>query len=103
MKIGVDIAYIPRFKDVDEHFIKRILTDDEMIQYQKLSSEKKILFLAGRWASKEAIYKANNNNEYLHYSILNEENGKPYVKNHPEIKISISHDNDYVVAFVIEE
>lgn len=103
MKIGVDIAYIPRFKDVDEHFIKRILTDDEMIQYQKLSSEKKILFLAGRWASKEAIYKANNNNEYLHYSILNEENGKPYVKDHPEIKISISHDNDYVVAFVIEE
>lgn len=103
MRIGVDIAYIPRFKDVDEHFIKRILTNDEIIQYQKLSSEKRILFLAGRWASKEAIYKANNKNDYLHYTILNEENGKPYVKNHPEIKISISHDNDYVVAFVIEE
>lgn len=103
MKIGVDIACISRFKKVDEHFINRVLTAEESKVYDDLPTEKKILFLAGRWASKEAIFKALNNPNYLNYSILNDNNGRPYVLNHPEINISLSHDGDYVVSFVIIE
>ncbi|MBE6136765.1 MAG: holo-ACP synthase [Erysipelotrichaceae bacterium] len=100
MDIGVDITLISRFNDRSEKFINTILTEEERKIYDALKEERKKVFLATRWASKEAIFKATQDRNYLGYSILNEENGKPYVLNHPEIKISISHDGDFVVAFV---
>lgn len=101
MNIGIDIVKISRFENKDIHFIKRVLTEKELLVYNNLIEEKKTQYLASRWASKEAIYKANKDEHYLSYSILNKENGEPYVDDHEEIKISISHDGEYAVASVL--
>lgn len=101
MNIGIDIVKISRFENKDIHFIKRVLTEKELLVYNNLIEEKKTQYLASRWASKEAIYKANKDEHYLSYSILNKENGEPYVDGHEEIKISISHDGEYAVASVL--
>lgn len=101
MNIGIDLAKISRFENKDIHFIKRVLTEKELLVYNNLIEEKKTQYLASRWASKEAIYKANHDEHYLSYSILNKENGEPYVDDHEEIKISISHDGEYVIASIL--
>ena len=101
MNIGIDIVKISRFENKDIHFIKRVLTEKELLVYNNLIEEKKTQYLASRWASKEAIFKANKDEHYLSYSILNKENGEPYVDDHEEIKISISHDGEYAVASVL--
>ena len=82
MEIGVDIVKIDRLKDVDQHFINRVYTQEEINVYNSLSSDKKIVFLASRWAVKEAIFKANNQKDYLSYGCVNDINGKPYIVNH---------------------
>ena len=101
MNIGIDIVKISRFENKDIHFIKRVLTEKELLVYNNLLEEKKAQYLASRWASKEAIYKANHDEHYLSYSILNKDNGEPYVDGHEEIKISISNDGEYAVASVL--
>lgn len=101
MNIGIDIVKISRFENKDIHFIKRVLTEKELLVYKNLLEEKKTQYLASRWASKEAIFKANHDEHYLSYSILNKENGEPYVDDHEEIKISISHDGEYVIASIL--
>ena len=101
MNIGIDLAKISRFENKDIHFIKRVLTEKELLVYNNLLEEKKTQYLASRWASKEAIFKANHDEHYLSYSILNKDNGEPYVDGHEEIKISISHDGEYAVASVL--
>ncbi len=99
--IGTDIVYIPRI-ELKESLIRYILTDDEYTQYLLLKNDKRRKeYLAGRFAAKEAIFKATQDPNYLSYSILNEDNGRPYVKNYPEIQISLSHDGEYALAFII--
>lgn len=101
MEVGIDLVKKERFLNVDDYFIKRVYTKEEIDLYLTLSDLKKIDFLSSRWAIKEAIYKALGVKDYLHYSILNDENGKPFVLNHQEIKVSISHEDDYVIGIVI--
>lgn len=101
MNVGIDIVKISRFENKDIHFIKRVLTEKELLVYNNLLEEKKAQYLASRWACKEAIFKANKDEHYLSYSILNKDNGEPYVDGHEEIKISISHDGEYAVASVL--
>lgn len=101
MNIGIDIVKISRFENKDIHFIKRVLTEKELLVYNNLLEEKKAQYLASRWACKEAIFKTNKDEHYLSYSILNKDNGEPYVDGHEEIKISISHDGEYAVASVL--
>ncbi len=99
--IGTDIVYIPRI-ELKESLIRYILTEDEYTQFLLLKNDKRRKeYLAGRFAAKEAIFKATQDPNYLSYSILNEDNGRPYVKNHPEIQISLSHDGEYALAFII--
>lgn len=98
--IGIDIVEIDRIK-LGSAFIKHILTPDEQ---QELSSRHneyaKKEYIAGRFAAKEAIFKATQDQTYLNYSCLNEKSGKPYIKDHPEIEISISHDGGIATAIV---
>ncbi len=99
--IGTDIVYIPRI-ELKESFIRYILTDEEYSEYILINNDKRRKeYIAGRFASKEAIFKATQDKNYLSYSILNKENGSPYVKDHPEIQISISHDGEYALAFIV--
>ena len=101
MEVGIDLVLVSRFINKSEHFINRVLTEKELSLYSLLNEEKRIIFLASRWACKEAIYKATQDEKYLSYSILNNEKGKPYVDGFPNMSISISHDGDYVIAICI--
>ncbi len=75
-----------------------------------------ISFLAGRWAAKEAVGKALGVGLKCGISnieVLNDLNGVPYVTLHKDaktqakllgverIELSISHEKDYSVAFVV--
>ncbi len=103
MEIGVDIANISDFIGKDEQFYRFFLKDNEYKKFSTFKSEKrKAEYAAARWACKEAIFKATQDNKYMFYRIENDENGKPYVIDHPELKVSISHHGDYAVATVLK-
>jgi holo-[acyl-carrier protein] synthase len=106
MGIGIDIVFIPRLHDKDT-LAKRILSEAEWAQY--ILRKDKDQFLAGRFAAKEAYFKARHqglgNIPMRDVSILNEPSGAPVLshdgKTYP---VSISHDGDYAIAIVhIEE
>ena len=92
--IGCDITLITRFDlDLDQK-AKKILTQHEYIEFE--SNANKRNYLAGRWAAKEAIFKATGRT--TNFSILNDQSGKPYVLEDQKINVSISHDGDYAMA-----
>ncbi len=117
--VGVDIVEIDRFKELLEkwgdHFLKKIFTERE-IDYC-LSKRNSHQHLAGRFAVKEAISKAIStgwagNFRWKDVEVLNDKSGKPFVSFHNKLKeelnsccvhISISHSNNYAVAFAIIE
>lgn len=99
--IGVDIVKISRFNDVNEHFIDRILTKEEKKEY--LTRVDKVKYLATRFAAKEAYFKATQDPHYLNISILNKENGAPYILNKENIHLSLSDEDEYAVAYLILE
>lgn len=116
--IGVDIIEIDRIAALQQRqpsFQKRILTDLECEQIETLSSKRKIEFLAGRFASKEAFSKALGTGigqevSWQDVSIINTELGAPRLIWHQQkdlsnlhIHLSISHSKHYVVAQVIIE
>ncbi|PKK96771.1 MAG: holo-[acyl-carrier-protein] synthase [Tenericutes bacterium HGW-Tenericutes-3] len=112
--IGIDLVDLMRIKElVNDRFINRILSDDELKVYHDLTSEKtKLSYLGGRFASKEAIFKAikkgPGKTNYKDFSVLNDENGVPYVKTnfftHGEIiHISITHTDNQAISYVMIE
>lgn len=110
--IGTDIIEIERIKKIrhQDRFIEKILSQQERNLYETfLHEQRKSEFLAGRWALKEAIYKALTDfcqdKSYSDFSILNDANGKPQLVE-PIIEnlyLSLSHCKHYTVAFVIAE
>lgn len=97
--IGIDITSIKRFENKKDSFIKKILSNEEYIDWN--SSNNKELFLAQRWSIKEAIFKANNNyHDFSKINIKRNNVGKFVFEN---FEISTSKENEYVVAFVIEK
>jgi len=108
--IGVDIVEFARILAVRDiaKFVERILSEDEKNVYFDLKNEKrKLEYIAGRFAVKEAIFKAApkicKNKEFYDFTILNNESGAPFLlsPNIPDIFITLSHSDNYVVAFVI--
>ncbi len=110
--MGIDLVELKRMKK-DERFIQRILSDDEMSVYQTITHEEtKLTFLGGRFAAKEALFKAISkgpgDTNFKDFSILNDINGKPYVKTHffkqgEIIHLSITHTTEYAIAYVMIE
>ncbi len=108
-RIGIDLVEIEEIeKRSTEKFVSRLLSDEEMRIYDRINDRKRrIGFLAGRFAAKEAYTKAYGSfDEPLNFrdvSILNDEAGTPYVvsKYRPEdtVLISISHASCHAVAF----
>ena len=124
--IGTDILDVSRLektiKKFDKKFISRIYGQKEIdIMNKKLKNSS--LYLAKRFAAKEAFWKAINPNRgdgilFKEIETLNDQNGKPYlyfsgkteiyIKN-KEIKlnskfnfnISLSDEPPYVLAFVV--
>lgn len=115
MNIGVDIVRINRFSQIiaDKKKYGKILSNEEIVIFESFSSEsRKMEFIAGRFAAKEAIYKALTNMKvkftFPQVSVLpNEENALIVVfenKINFKVLVSISHSEDNAVgmALVIE-
>ncbi len=100
MSIGIDIVENYRLKNKNQDFIDLILTKKEQEEYKKRGFH----YLYGRFAVKEAIMKAlpnTKNLNFLDFEILTNNDGSPYVVNHSNICISISHEKNYTVAIAI--
>ena len=98
--IGVDVVEMDQIR-LSSSFIHYVLTTHEQEEYKNLHTDKQRKeYIAGRFASKEAIFKATQDSKYLQYSILHSSNHAPYVLDHPEIQISISHTSSIAIAFV---
>jgi holo-[acyl-carrier protein] synthase len=112
--IGIDLVEVSRIKKLlNDRFLNRILSKEELLIYESITDlNRKLTFVSGRFAAKEAIFKAISkgfgNTNYIDFSILNDENGKPYVKTNyfnPDevIHISITHTNKLAIAYVMIE
>lgn len=105
--IGVDIVDIKRLQniiDTNSSFLTRFYTKSELDIAKQL--ENPIPFYATRFAAKEAIFKASGTkHEFNEIEILKSSDGKPtpHIINHNDIKIklSLSYDGDYAIAFCI--
>lgn len=116
--IGIDIIEIDRIKkSVDtfgDSFLNKIYTKNELDYC--LAKHNKYQHLAARFAAKEAIYKAlttgwEKDATWKSMEITNESNGLPVVKffgnlkkfisDDKDIKISLSHSDNYVTAVAI--
>lgn len=116
--IGIDIIEIDRIEDilqrVGNKFIEKILTRDEILGCP-IKQRRRLEFIAGRFAAKEAISKAIGSGigstlGWKDMEILKEDTGKPYInmKNNKFsdnfiFHISISHSKSMAIAKVIVE
>ncbi len=113
MRCGIDIINVNCiYKMLRKHrwnFLNSYYSKNELIEMKKRKKfNRKLEYLAGRFAGKEAIYKATQINfDPREVSILNDCDGKPYIRfdTHelPKHCISISHYKGMVVAFVVIE
>ena len=104
--VGIDLVEHKDFVNKDDRFIRYILSDLEYNYYVTIINEKrKLEYIASRFASKEAIIKCLKKKiKFNEYSILNKENGAPYVLYNNEeqkLQISLSHTDSYSVAICI--
>lgn len=111
--IGIDIVELNRIRRIyrrQEKFVDRVLTPKEKDLFNKLAEGRKIEFLAGRFAAKEAFSKAlgtgiGGSLSFLDIEIGKDELGKPFISK-PIKKgahLSISHSKEYAVAQVVIE
>ncbi|MEG7283833.1 holo-ACP synthase [Bacillus sp. 0909A] len=113
--IGLDIIELKRIASManrQKRFAERILTGCEFAQYQELSEKRKIEFLAGRFAAKEAFSKAYGTGIGKHLSfhdieITKDLNGKPFIVcaklSQAAVHVSITHAKEYAAAQVVIE
>lgn len=114
---GVDIIEIERIKaDIDnigDKFLNRVFTDKE-IKYCESKKVQKYQHYAGRFAAKEAAFKAISkmlDDKYSvcwkDFEVVNDKNGRPHINllnvdtsKIDSIDISISHCKSYAIANV---
>lgn len=114
---GTDIIEVERIKNdienIGEKFLKRVFTDVE-IKYCESKNMQKYQHYAGRFAAKEATFKAISgflNDKYSvcwkDFEVVNDKQGRPQINllnvNSEQIEsidISISHCNLYAIANV---
>ncbi|MEN2998093.1 MAG: holo-ACP synthase [Brevinematia bacterium] len=119
IKVGVDVTDIERvkkfFERKGEKFLDRVLTPRE--KEYVMRHKKFLLHLAGRFAGKEAFFKALGTGivDFKEVEILNAPSGKPYINlygktkqifdsmNIKGIDISISHTDLVAVSVVVFE
>ncbi|MGD9639599.1 MAG: holo-ACP synthase [Alphaproteobacteria bacterium] len=112
INIGVDIVRIERFKQIilDQKKYGKILSEQEITMFESFSSvSRKMEFIAGRFAAKEAIFKALSKLDvkftFPNVSIVNDINGSLNVifsKSLPyQVSVSISHSEDNAVGMAL--
>jgi holo-[acyl-carrier protein] synthase len=111
---GIDIVNLRRFYDMDSdrlnRLAKRILTDDELVEFRQLDEVKHPVHLAKTWSIKESIGKAfgtgiSNDSVWKNMRIYKNALGQPQVQFLGALArktiichISVSHDGDYLVS-----
>lgn len=114
IKTGIDLVEIERIeKALSDAFIHRILSKREIDFFNTIQNDhRKLTFLAGRFAAKEALFKALKKGDltlnFKDICILNDAQGAPYFEGFPnrelyQIELSISHTDHYAVAIVLLE
>ncbi|SDR06247.1 holo-[acyl-carrier-protein] synthase [Virgibacillus subterraneus] len=113
--IGIDIIELDRIqKSVERNgrFERRILTKNEHVLFERIANKRrKIEFLAGRFAAKEAFAKATGKGigelSFQDIEVVTDDNGAPGIKvrqfQDSTILVSITHSRDYAVAQVVIE
>ncbi|MBO3076257.1 MULTISPECIES: holo-ACP synthase [Mammaliicoccus] len=111
--IGIDLVEIDRIRDwyvKRPTMVNKILTDDELKIFNNINLEdRKVEFVAGRFAVKEAFSKAMGSGigkKYGFHSIncLPDENGKPEIAcDGFHVHASITHTKHYAEAIVMIE
>jgi len=105
--VGVDVVDIER---VDERLAKRILTDRELQEFQRVHNKKQ--FLASRFAVKEAFFKALGTGlrdfSFKDVELTHNELGKPVLVFHRDIgfnfaHVSVSHDRVAMAMVLLEK
>jgi len=123
LKTGIDVIEVERIKEnIEKHgevFLNRVFTEKE-IQYCEDRNVQKFQSYAGRFAAKEAVFKAVSafldnkfDIEWKDIEVVNDDNGRPFVSLKNELigklgenlnynlDISISHIKEIAVASVI--
>ena len=112
--IGIDLVDLDKIKSMmNERFIERVLSLEEQKIFNNIQNDdKKLSFLGGRFAAKEAIFKAVSKGDgkarYIEFSILNDDNGKPYVVSHHfdqkvKVHLSITHTDHHAMCYCLLE
>ena len=117
--IGLDLVEIARIENdlqqYGERFASRILGDSELKTYHQRRD--RAIFLAGRFAAKEAVIKAlgafiTERPAYRQIQIINDPSGQPQLHLPDEIQrhltgsrclISITHEKSYAAAVAVFE
>ena len=119
-KIGIDIVDMERLTpQMVDRIRMRVFSKGEIAEMEALRNpRRKMEYFAGRFAAKEAFFKALGIgifNAYLdQVEVLADESGKPFLKVSDSVKraymsaygefsVSISHDGSYAVAVVLLE
>lgn len=122
LKCGTDIIEVSRVKDaiekIKDNFKNRVYTQKE-IEYCESKNVQKYQSYSGRFAAKEAIFKALSDIiddkykiKWTDFEIINDKNGNPHVQINTDIidknkikniDISISHCKEYATATCIVE
>ena len=103
--IGTDIVEIDRFKNNHQEISTKILCFDELDLYNSFgSNDRKMEFIAGRWAAKEAITKAlDHTPKFVEIEITTGDNQLKVTYKNYQLKLSISHSKSNAIAFCIWE
>ena len=111
---GIDITDLKRVQRVVERqprFLTKVLTPNERVDYQKLSGQRALEFIAGRWSAKESYSKAMGTGigatvTFQDIEIRDNDAGRPVVRRQPfggMAHVSISHTETVVMTQVILE
>ena len=115
ISIGTDIVKVSRIKTLinqkEDKFLHKIFTKEE-ISYCNSYPDSEVHF-SGKYAAKEAVKKALLSNALIanislkNIKILNKDNKVPYVVidnlANLNYNVSISHEEEYAIAFVVIE
>lgn len=112
-QVGIDIVELDEIRErLSDRFVQRVLSEEELARYHDIhNTERKLQFLAGRFAAKEAYTKVYKQFDqplmFADVTIRNDESGAPYIvstyRPQDELSLSISHSRNYAVAVVIKE
>lgn len=109
--IGLDVVELSRIRRLDaksSKFRERILTPYEQNEYSQLTAMRKVEFLAGRFAVKEAFSKANGTGiggecSFQDIEVRKDAKGKPsiFFQDTETGLVSITHSKEFAAAQVL--